>query len=53
MSSDTRAYTTLYEQRVRLVAYALRQNSKLGETAALELAVHVLHAIDHIPEKVR
>jgi hypothetical protein len=46
-------YISLYDQRVRLVAQALKQNSKLGETAAAELAVHVLYAIDHVPEKVR
>lgn len=46
-------YISLYDQRVLLVAHALKQNSKLGETEAAELAVHVLYAIDHIPEKVR
>jgi hypothetical protein len=29
------------------------RNSKLEEKAAADLAVHILHAIDHIPEKVR
>jgi hypothetical protein len=53
MSVDTTTYVTLYDQRIRLVADALTQNSKLGEKAARELAVHVLYAIDHIPEKVR
>jgi hypothetical protein len=51
--ASSRTYISLYDQRVRLVAYALMKNSKLGEKAALELAVHVLHAIDHVPEKVR
>jgi Family of unknown function (DUF6307) len=46
-------YISLYDQRLRLVAHALTQNSKLGEEEAAKLAVHVLHAIDHIPEKVR
>jgi hypothetical protein len=46
-------YISLYDQRVQLVAHALEQNSKLSETEAVELAVHVLYAIDHIPEKVR
>ena len=46
-------YVSLYDQRVQLVAHALMQNSKLGEKAAVDLAVHVLSAIDHIPEKVR
>jgi hypothetical protein len=46
-------YTSIYDQRVRLVADALVQNSKLADKAAVALAVHVLDAIDHIPEKVR
>lgn len=47
------AYVSLYDQRIRLVAQALMQNSKLEEKVAFDLAVHVLSAIDHIPEKVR
>ncbi len=47
------AYVSLYDQRVRLVADAMTQNSKLSDDAARELAVHVLYALDHIPEKVR
>jgi hypothetical protein len=46
-------YVSLYDQRVRLVADTLMQNSKLSDKKAVELAVHVLYAIDHIPEKVR
>ena len=46
-------YVSLYEQRIRLVASALTQNSKLSEKDASDLAVHVLYALDHIPEKVR
>ncbi|MEN3266584.1 DUF6307 family protein [Pseudonocardia sp.] len=53
MAGSNRTYISLYDQRVRLVADALKQNSKLGETQAVELATHVLYAIDHIPEKVR
>ena len=47
------AHVSLYEQRVALVAHALTQNSKLDDKSAVDLAVHVLHAIDRIPEKVR
>jgi hypothetical protein len=53
MAVATSTYVSLYDQRVALVAHALTQNSKLEEKAAAELAVHVLHAIDQIPEKVR
>ena len=46
-------YISQYDRRVRLVADALTQNSKLTDEAAVELARHVLDALDHIPEKVR
>jgi Family of unknown function (DUF6307) len=47
-------YISQYDRRVRLVADALTQNSKkLTDEAAVELAKHVLDALDHIPEKVR
>ncbi len=51
--ADTATWTTLYDRRVQLVRDVLKENSKLGEKAATELAKQVLHAIDHIPEKVR
>jgi hypothetical protein len=46
-------YVSRYDQRVKLVAAALTQNSKLTEEVAVDLAKHVLDALDHIPEKVR
>jgi uncharacterized protein DUF6307 len=46
-------YVSLYNQRVRIVAAALMAHSELTEKAAVELAGHVLYALDHIPEKVR
>jgi hypothetical protein len=42
-----------YERRVQLVTDALIANSPLTEEPARELAVLVLHALDHIPERVR
>ena len=51
MSTDT--YISLYDQRIRLVANVLTQHSTTTEKEALQLAVHVLSAIDHIPENVR
>ncbi len=53
MEITAKTYISLYEQRIRLVAQALAQHSKLSEKDASDLAVHVLHALDHIPEKVR
>ena len=52
MPVDT-VYVSRYDQRVKLVAAALTQNSTLTEDVAVELAKHVLDALDHIPEKVR
>jgi Family of unknown function (DUF6307) len=46
-------YVSLYDQRVELVAAALTARSELTEKDAVELAGHVLYALDHIPEKVR
>jgi uncharacterized protein DUF6307 len=46
-------YVSRYDRRVKLVAAALTQNSKLAEEEAVDLAKHVLDALDHIPEKVR
>ena len=53
MENGAGNYLSLYDQRIQLVAHALEQNSKLSEKDASALAVHVLYAIDHIPEKVR
>jgi hypothetical protein len=50
---DQTTYVSVHDQRVKLVAQALMDNSKLGEKAANELAKHALYALDHIPEKVR
>jgi hypothetical protein len=46
-------YVSRYDQRVQLVAAELTARSELTEQAAIELAGHVLCALDHIPEKVR
>jgi phosphopantetheine adenylyltransferase len=53
MESTAKKYVSLYEERIELVASALTQHSKLTAKDASDLAVHVLYAIDHIPEKVR
>jgi Family of unknown function (DUF6307) len=42
-----------YEIRVQLVTDTISAHSKLGNDAAGKLAVHVLHALNSIPEKVR
>jgi hypothetical protein len=42
-----------YEQRVKLVQETLTTNSSIDDVAAGELAVHVLHALNSIPERIR
>ncbi|WP_173009831.1 DUF6307 family protein [Mycolicibacterium sp. P9-64] len=42
-----------YDRRVDLVKDTITANSKLSDKAARELAVHVLSALNSIPEKVR
>lgn len=42
-----------YDRRVQLVVATIKQHEKLGDKATRALAVEVLHALDHIPEKVR
>jgi hypothetical protein len=42
-----------YEIRLDLVQETLRAHSPLDDAAARELAVHVLHALNSIPEKIR
>jgi hypothetical protein len=51
--SSSGTYVSVYEQRVELVAEVLRAHTELDEKAARDVAVHVLYALDHIPEKVR
>jgi hypothetical protein len=51
--SEQVTYVSVHDQRVKLVAQAMMDNSKLGEKAATELAKHAIYALDHIPEKVR
>lgn len=42
-----------YEHRVKLVTDVLTRNSLTGAAEARRLAIDVLRALDHIPEKVR
>jgi len=50
--ADT-TFVSRYERRITFVQDVLEKNSELGETAARDLAVQVVYAIDHIPEPVR
>lgn len=50
--ADNGEYISLYDRRVQLVADTLIQHSKLTKKTAVPLAVHVLDALDHIPENI-
>lgn len=52
MASAT-VFRTPYDRRIELVKDTIKDHSKLGDKAAGELAVHVLHVLNSIPEKVR
>jgi hypothetical protein len=55
MTADTSftAFTPRYERRVKLVQSIVQSHTNLDESAASDLAVHILHALDTIPEKLR
>jgi hypothetical protein len=53
MAIDRPIVLSGYELRLKMTADAVREHSKLGDKAATDVAVHVLHALDTIPEKVR
>lgn len=46
-------FRTPYEIRLQLVADTISAHSQLGNDAAGKLAVHVLDALNSVPEKVR
>ena len=52
MTSPT-TFRTPYMQRLELLKDTIKTHSKLGDKAASDLAVHVLHTLNSIPEKVR
>ncbi|MGY4653824.1 DUF6307 family protein [Mycobacterium sp. URHB0021] len=52
MASPT-VLQTPYITRLELVADTIQAHSKLGDKAASDLAVHILHALNSIPEKMR
>ena len=46
-------FVSQYDRRVMFVQETLEKNSNLDDKAAYDLAVQVVYAIDHIPEKIR
>ncbi|HEX5401490.1 MAG TPA: DUF6307 family protein [Pseudonocardiaceae bacterium] len=53
MAPDRSIVLAGYELRLKMVADAIQAHSKLGDKAANDVAAHVLHSLDTIPEKVR
>jgi hypothetical protein len=53
MTSPITTLRTPYEERLDLVSKIIGTNSALDGAAADDLAVHILHALNSIPEKVR
>jgi hypothetical protein len=51
--SNAVAFKSPYEIRVELVTNVVKENTALDEKSSVALAVSVLRAIDHIPEKIR
>lgn len=49
----TMTHTSAYERRLKMVQDVLSARAELDDKAAQDLAVHVLRALDHIPERVR
>ncbi|SFR27951.1 hypothetical protein SAMN04488564_11262 [Lentzea waywayandensis] len=46
-------YTSAYDRRLKMVEDVLTDRTKLGGKDARAVAVQVLRALDHIPERVR
>lgn len=46
-------HTSAYERRLKMVEDVLHDRTELDDKAARDLAVRVLRALDHIPERVR
>lgn len=49
----TTQYVSRYEVRVDLVRKTVQEHSNLDDKTAAEVAVHVVHALDHLPELTR
>ncbi len=46
-------FSTPYQRRLELISDTIQTNAKLNAAASDELAVHVLRALNSIPEKIR
>ncbi|MCG8925895.1 DUF6307 family protein [Lentzea sp. CC55] len=46
-------FTSAYDRRLKMVEDVLTGRTELGGNTARDLAVHVLRALDHLPERMR
>ncbi|MFF0147936.1 hypothetical protein ATK36_4467 [Amycolatopsis sulphurea] len=46
-------YISRYERRVKLAQDAVQSRTTLDDKAAFDLAVHLVHVLDTVPEKTR
>ena len=46
-------FVSRYERRVKLAQDVVQSRTTLDDKAAFELAVHLVHALDTVPEKTR
>ena len=46
-------FISRYDLRVKLLQDTVQEHTKLDDKAAFDLAVHLLDALDKIPEQVR
>jgi hypothetical protein len=51
-ANDTQ-FVSAYDRRVMLVRDQIMAHSTLDEKVASKIAVHILHAIDTMPERIR
>ncbi|MCT7658377.1 DUF6307 family protein [Mycobacterium deserti] len=51
--TSAQTFRTPYDDRIDVVQRVISSHSDLDDVAAGDLAVHVLHALNSIPEKVR
>jgi hypothetical protein len=46
-------FVSPYQRRLQMVVDTIQRHEKLSDKSAAELAVRVLHTLDHIPERIR
>lgn len=47
------SFVSRYERRVKIAQDVVQNRTALDDKAAFELAVHLVHVLDTVPEKTR